>query len=69
MFILWLLDQHYCMVRSVGLSRSLKSRRWRLLRCGWFVGFVVTRLDMIRNVVIRDKVGVTSIEEKMREVW
>lgn len=26
-----------------------------------------TRLDKIRNVVIRDKIGVAPIEDKMRE--
>jgi len=35
----------------------------RMIR--WMCGY--TKLDMIRNVVIRERVGVTPLEEKLRE--
>ena len=35
----------------------------RMIR--WMCGY--TRLDRIRNVVIRERVGVVSLEKKMRE--
>jgi len=36
----------------------------RMIR--WMCGF--TRLDRIRNEVIREKVGVASVEEKLNEI-
>jgi len=41
----------------------MKVVEMRMIR--WICGH--TRLDRIRNEVIRDKIGVASIEDKMRE--
>ena len=55
------------MGRSVGLSKDLtyKDEGCRNENDRWICGH--TRLDRIRNEVIRDKIGVTSIENKIRE--
>jgi len=38
----WLLDQHYCMMQGVGLSRSARVRWWQLQSWGCYIGYVVT---------------------------
>ncbi|PHT63712.1 UDP-glucose:glycoprotein glucosyltransferase [Capsicum annuum] len=44
--------------------QKLKVAEMRMLR--WMCGF--TRADRVRNEIIREKVGVVSVEDKMREV-
>ncbi|XP_047267018.1 uncharacterized protein LOC107853402 [Capsicum annuum] len=44
--------------------QKLKVAEMRMLR--WMCG--VTRADRVRNEIIREKVGVASVEDKMREV-
>ena len=43
--------------------QRLMVAKMRMIR--WMCGF--TRLDRIRNVVIRERVGVAHLEEKLRE--
>ena len=43
--------------------QKMKVAKMRMLR--WMCG--LTRGDKVRNEVIREKVGVTSVEDKMRE--
>ena len=47
-------------------SQVQRTRDAKMQTICWMFGY--TRLDMIRNVVIRDKGGMKSIEEKMRKV-
>ncbi|KAF3684184.1 hypothetical protein FXO37_01474 [Capsicum annuum] len=44
--------------------QKLKVAKMRMLR--WMCGH--TRKDRVRNAIIREKVGVNSVEDKMREV-
>ena len=52
-----------CWPITRALEQKMKVAEMRMLR--WMCG--LTRLDMIRNEVIREIVGVASIEDKMRE--
>ncbi|XP_070031549.1 uncharacterized protein, partial [Nicotiana tomentosiformis] len=52
-----------CWPVKIAHVQKMKVAEMRLLR--WMCGH--TRLDRIRNEVIRDKVGVTPIEDNMRE--
>ncbi|XP_047252924.1 uncharacterized protein LOC124887373 [Capsicum annuum] len=45
-------------------TRVRTVEKMRILR--WMCGF--TRADMVRNEIIREKVGVASVEDKMQEV-
>ena len=62
-----MLDQHYYMELSVGYQKFShiedEGRRMRMIR--WICGH--TGLNKIRNKVIRDKIGVTPIKNKIRE--
>jgi len=51
----WPIKKHEVLMMRVAQMRMLR----------WMCGH--TRLDEIKNEVIRDKVGVASIEDKMRE--
>ncbi|XP_070039302.1 uncharacterized protein [Nicotiana tomentosiformis] len=54
-----------CWLVKIAHVQKMKVAEMRMLR--WMCGH--TMLDKIRNEVIRDKVGVTPIEDKMREAW
>ncbi|KAF3668340.1 hypothetical protein FXO38_08141 [Capsicum annuum] len=67
-FIEWRSVRSRCMEWSVGQSRThiqkLKVAEMRMLR--WMCG--LTRGDRVRNEIIKAKVGVASVEDKMWEV-